>query len=95
MKQIESVNLRSKKADKPMLDYRDMCLLLCIICAALITYILSTHEWFADDSIGLAGSVVCFVLAISVSLYWLTQKIVCICYQRAKRKATEQSQRLK
>ena len=78
MKEIQSINLRSPKVDKPFLDNRDMCGFMCIICAVLITYY---SRW------QLGGTIVSFIFLVSVVLFWTTQKIVRFCNRRAKRKA--------
>lgn len=98
MKQIESMNIRTQKSDmlevrepeKPMLDNRDMCGFMCIICAALITYLIFSNGQVPHYSkIQLGGAIVCLIFIISVALFWTTQKIVRFCYKRAKRKATD------
>lgn len=98
MKEIQSINLKNPKADrlevrepaKPMLDYRDMCGFMCIICAALITYLMFTgwnvvyySRW------QFYGSIISFVFLISIALFWTTQTIIRFCNIRAKRKATD------
>lgn len=41
MKQLESINLRSREEQKePLLDYKDLLLWMCTVCASLITYLL-------------------------------------------------------
>ena len=41
MKQLESINLRAPKEQKePLLDYKDLLLWMCTVCASLITYLL-------------------------------------------------------
>lgn len=88
MKEIQSINLRSPKVDKPFLDNRDMCGVMCIICAALITYLFFTNGFVIYYSRWqLYGTIVSFVFLIFIVLFWTTQKIVCFCNRRAKRKA--------
>ena len=97
-KELEVTNIRSSKSnrlevrepEKPMLDNRDMCGGLCIVCAALIAYILSEHIPYADE-FQFNGTIVCIIAVISVILFWITQKIVWFCYKRAKRKAVGQA----
>ena len=88
MKQIQSINLRSPKVDKPMLDNRDMCGFMYIICAALITYLMVISGQIVYYSkFQLCGIVVSLIFLISIALFWTTQKIVCFCNRWAKRKA--------
>ncbi len=91
MKQLKSINLRSPKLeveDKPFLDNRDMCGFMCIICAVLITYLFFTNGFVIYYSRWqLGGTIVSFIFLLSVVLFWTTQKIVCFCNRRAKRKA--------
>ncbi len=88
MKEIQSINLRSPKVDKPFLDNRDMCGFMCIICAVLITYLFFTNGFVIYYSRWqLGGTIVSFIFLLSVTLFWTTQKIVCFCNRRAKRKA--------
>ncbi len=96
MKEPESTNIRSpkrlevKEREKPFLDNRDMCGLMCIVCAALITYQLITSGQVVYGSrLQLYGAIISLMFLISVSLFCATQKIVRICYFRAKRKATD------
>lgn len=86
----EVMNIRSQKTEpeKPMLDNRDMCAFMCIICAALITYILSEKIPY-NDSVQFYGTIVCIIASMSLALFWLTQKIVRHCHIRAKRKARD------
>lgn len=94
MKELQSINLRSPRVDKPMLDYRDMCGIMCIICAVLITYLLFTNGFIIYYSrIQLAGIIVSVIFAIFIVLFWTTQKIVRFCYKRAKRKAQDTKSR--
>lgn len=75
------------KPEKPMFDNRDMCGFMCIICAALITYILhSVHFFVCENNAQVVIITVASVFYISLTLIWITQKIVYICYIRAKRK---------
>lgn len=93
----EASNIRSTKTnrlevrepEKPLFDNRDMVAFLCIVCAALITNVLSGYDWFADDGIRLVISIMFFILVISLGLFFITQKIVRACHVRAKRKATD------
>lgn len=90
MKELQSINLRSPKVNEPFLDNRDMCGFMCIICAALITYLIFSNGQVPHYSkIQLGGAIVCLIFIISVALFWTTQKIVRFCYKRAKRKATD------
>lgn len=91
VKEIQSINLRSPKVeveDEPMLDDRDMCGFMCIVCAALITYLFFTNGFVIYHSRWqLGGTIVSFIFLESVVLFWTTQKIVRFCNRRAKRKA--------
>lgn len=91
MKEPEVTNIRSRlevgEPNKPLLDNRDMCGFMCIICAALITYIMSDNGLLSESLIGMIGSIICFIAMISFCLFWATQKIVQFCYRNAKRKA--------
>ncbi|MCI8955598.1 MAG: hypothetical protein HFG29_01260 [Eubacterium sp.] len=88
MKEIQSINLRSPKVDKPMLDNRDMCGFMCIICAALITYLVFTScKVVYYSRWQFCGSIISFIFLVSIALFWTTQKIVCFCNKRTKRKA--------
>lgn len=88
VKEIQSINLRSPKVDKPMLDNRDMCGFMCIICAALITYLIFTsYKVVYHSRWQFYGSIISFIFLLSIALFWTTQKIVCFCYGRVKRKA--------
>ena len=89
MKQLESINLRSpKKSEEPLLDNRDMCALMCIVCSALITYLMYANgKIICDNAIQLIITVVALVHFIWLGLFILTQKIVKICHIKAKRKA--------
>lgn len=93
MKEPEVTNIRSRlefgEPNKPFLDNRDMCMALSIICAALITYIMTENSWLSESLIGMIGSIICFMAVISFCLFWVTQKIVRFCYIKAKRKATD------
>ena len=98
MKEIESMDIRSQKSDrlevrepaKPMLDNRDMCGLMCIICAALITYLMfAAGLVVCHTKLQLVGTVVSFIFVIAVALFWITQKIVQFCHVRTKRKAQD------
>lgn len=92
MKEIKSINLRSPKVevDKPFLDNRDMCGFMCVICAALITYLFFTNGLVIYHSRWqLAGTIVSLIFLIFMVLFWTTQKIVRFCNRRAKRKATD------
>lgn len=97
-KELEAENLRSPKSDrledrepdKPMLDNRDMCGIMCIICSVLITYFLFINGFIIYYTrIQLAGIIASVIFTIFIVLFWTTQKIVRICYKRAKRKATD------
>ena len=96
MKEPEVNNIRGPKpdrleireSDKPFVDNRDMCGVLCIICSALITYLLcdkSVIIW--SNKAQLATVVTALIFFIAFMLFWLTQKIVRTCHIRAKRKA--------
>lgn len=96
-KELEVTNMRSSKHDrleviepeKPMFDNRDMCGCLCIICGALITYLLFMHGKISyENEIELAFTIIAYMALISLIMFWITQKIVRACYKRAKRKAT-------
>lgn len=88
VKEIQSINLRSPKTDKPMLDNRDMCGFVCVICAALITYLVFTScKVVYYSRWQFHGSIISFIFLISVALFWTTQKIVGFRYGRTKRKA--------
>lgn len=91
MKEPEVTNIRSRleigELNKPLLDNRDMCGFMCVICAALITYIMSDNGLLSESLIGMIGSVICFIAMISFCLFFVTQKIVRLCVIRAKRKA--------
>lgn len=93
----EAENITSTKHDElkvgemhePLLDNKDMCALMCIICASLITYLL-----FDKGVVAVRGGLITYVLVILLLvnviadlLIWVTQKIVRACYVRAKRKA--------
>ena len=88
----EVQNIRSPKKDpeKPLLDTRDMLAVMCIICAALITYVMTGCGFIVYfGRMQYYGSIVCSIVMIAAALFWTTQKIVRICHIRAKRKATE------
>ncbi len=88
MHEIKSINLKTPKADKPFFDNRDMCGFMCVICAALITYLFFTNGFVIYYSKWqLGGTIVSFIFLVSVVLFWSTQKIVRFCSKRAKRKA--------
>ena len=94
MKEPEVTNLRSskniRKQDKPYLDNRDMVVILCIICAVLITYLMFNAGWIPFYGIiQFGGTFILLILAIFTILFWVTQKIVRYCYIRTKRKATD------
>ncbi len=94
MKEPEVTNLRSpesiREPDKPFLDNRDMVVILCIICAVLITYLMFNAGWIPFYGIiQFGGTFILLILAVFVILFWTTQKIVKTCYIRAKRKATD------
>ena len=92
MKEIQSINLRSRKtADKPMLDYKDMTLWMCTVCAALITHLLYRQDLIIPFG-GLIHDAITVVISIAVItfvLFTTTNWIVKYCYRRAKRKATD------
>lgn len=90
MKEPEVTNIRSPRPDKPFLDNRDMVVILCIICAALITYLMFSAGWIPYYGIiQFGGTFILLILAVFMILFWTTQKIVRICHIRAKRKATD------
>lgn len=101
METKKAKNLRKSNADrlevaavkepkKPMLDNKDMVAFLCIICAALMTYIFfDKSKVIIGSRIQLAFLVVVQIGYIALFLYWTTQKIVRTCYFRAKRKAQD------
>lgn len=98
MEEIEATNMRSLKSDrlevratnKPLFDNRDMCGIMCIICAALITYLLfSNGQIVYYGKLQLAGTIVSVIFAIFMALFWLTQQIVKFCSRKAQRKATD------
>lgn len=86
----EVQNIRSCESDKPFLDNRDMCAFMCIICAALITYLLFDKEIFrCNGLIPHALVIVSLIYVIAAVLFWIAQKIVKTCQIKAKRKATD------
>ena len=93
MKELQVTNIRNTdrlditEPDKQLFNNRDMCGFLCIICSALITYILAANGWISESLVGMASSIICFIAVISFCLFWITQKIVQFCYRKAKRKA--------
>ena len=91
-KEPEVQNIRSPKPkqveNKPFMDNRDFVLILCIICSALITYLLCDKNVISyDDNAQLAAVVATLTFFMALSMFWVTQKIVRNCYIRAKRKA--------
>lgn len=91
MKEIQSINLRSPKVEKPMLDYKDMCLWMSTVCAALITYLFYENGLIIpfNELIRDAGTVVISIAVITLVLFTITNWIVKFCYYRTKRKATD------
>ena len=88
MHEIKSINLKTPKADKPFFDNRDMCGFMCVICAALITYLLFDKGILICNGLTSYMLVVWSVmLVIAHSLFGITQRLVRFCYFRAKRKA--------
>lgn len=93
----EVTNMRSPKQDssrvrdKPMFDNRDMCALMCIVCSALITYLMYANgKIICDNTIQLIITVVALVHFIWLGLFLSTQKIIRLCYQ-GKKKSHRQS----
>ena len=91
MKELQSINLRSPKVDKPFLDHMDMYVCICIVCAAFITDLLYRQGWikFFGEFIRDACSVVIVIAMLTYVLFTVTNWIVGYCYYRAKRKAQD------
>lgn len=96
MKEPEVTNIRSRaherlevrETEQPMLDNRDMCGAMCVVCAALITYLMCEKGKIVYvGGIQFYGSIISSILLITLILFWITQKIVMFCFKRAKRKA--------
>ena len=79
-----------RESDKPMFDNRDMCALMCIVCSVLITYLMYENgKIICDNAIQLIITVVALVHFIWLGLFLLTQKVIRLCYIRAKRKVQD------
>lgn len=75
---------------KPVVDNRDMCGALSIICSALITNLMCRDGMIAYINLfQFIMTIAAFIFFISIALFWITQKIVCIANKKAKRKATD------
>lgn len=92
MKEPEVTNIKSRlevgEPDKPLFDNRDMCMVLSIICAAMITYLLFDKGILACNRLIPHALVVLSIMYVIAELmFWITQKVVRFCYIKAKRKA--------
>lgn len=88
--EVQNIRSPKKEPEKPMFDDRDMLAVMCIICAALITYVMNGCGFIVYcGRVQYYGAIVCSIGIIAAALFWTTQKIVRICHIRAKRKATE------
>ena len=68
MKQLESINLRSPKAERePLLDYKDLLLWMCTVCASLITYLL-----FDKGLMILFGGMVRNAMVVAITIGMIT-----------------------
>lgn len=68
MKQLESINLRSREKQKePLLDYKDLLLWMCTVCASLITYLL-----FDKGLMILFGEIVRDAIAVVIMIGLIT-----------------------
>lgn len=81
MKQLESINLRSPKVERePLLDYKDLLLWMCTLCASLITYLLFDKGLMIlfDEIVRDAIAVVIMIGLITAFLFLISKWIISI-----------------
>lgn len=90
----KSINIRNsnrlevRKAEKLMLDNKDMTAFMCIICSAMIVYLAIDKGLFRfANKIQLVVTVLVLIAALSCLMFSITQKIVKTCHKKAKEKS--------
>lgn len=76
---------------KPVIDNRDMCGVLSLICAVLITNIICRDGMIVYvNMVQFSFTIMAFIFFIWIAIFWTTQKILYIANRKnKKRKATD------